>query len=107
MRYALICAAAMLALVLLWPFAFASPAAVSSRPDLPAVVTMSIPAVERAPIRVARVHRPLDAPIAGGPSCFARYQQTYDACAGDEAQACRLVALDRWDVCETSGRWTD
>ena len=43
MRYALICAAVMLALLLLWPLAFAPSAAVSARPDLPASVSMPIP----------------------------------------------------------------
>ena len=43
MRYALICAAVMLALLLLWPLAFAPSAAVSARPDLPARVSIPIP----------------------------------------------------------------
>lgn len=43
MRYALICAGVMLALLLLWPLAFTPSAAVTSRPDLPARVSMPIP----------------------------------------------------------------
>lgn len=105
MRYALICAGVMLALLLLWPFAFARSAAVSSRPDLPATVSMVIPPPQPAVVRVAARVRRLDDPVAGGPSCFARYQRVFDACEGDEAEACRLIAVDRWDICETSGRW--
>ena len=43
MRYALICAGVMLALLLLWPLAFAPSGAVSARPDLPARAVMLIP----------------------------------------------------------------
>ncbi|MES2337626.1 MAG: hypothetical protein V4537_05985 [Pseudomonadota bacterium] len=106
MRSALICAGVMLAMLLLWPIAFAGPAAERPAPPAAATVTLPIPPPTLAVIRVAARPRPFDAPVAGGPSCFARYQSLYDSCAGDEAKACRLIAIERWDICETTGRWT-
>ena len=103
MRYALICAGVMLAVVILWPFAFARTATVSARPDLPATVSMAIPPARPAVIRVSTPHHRSTA--GGETACFRRYQATYDACFGPDAKACRLFAIDRWDQCETTGRW--
>jgi hypothetical protein len=53
MRSALICAGIMLALLLLWPLAFAPSQAVSARPDLPARVSMPVPPPISHPRRTA------------------------------------------------------
>ncbi|URW76838.1 hypothetical protein M9980_06495 [Sphingomonas donggukensis] len=85
----------MLALVLLWPIAFARRPA----PVVPTAhaVTLAIPAPVPVTIRPRST-----AGSGGGAACFARYQASFDACSGDERDACRLIALDRWDRCAAS-----
>jgi len=110
MRNALICAGAMLAMLLLWPFVFGttggSAANASQTAHVASTATMAIP--EPAVVRPAIPPRTVSpGPGSAVESCFRRYQRTFNACAHGGIDACRHRAIDGWDICEVTGFWPD
>ncbi len=96
MRNALICAATMLALLLLWPVVFnggASSGAAASTVTIP-IPPRTYPSSLSALPRIATVTE----------SCGATRLRAKRACAPGDA-ACDHAVADAFDICEAKGMW--
>lgn len=99
MRNALICAGAMLVVLLLWPLVFgAGSAAIASDVAIraPSTATMVIPEASAA-VPSPKMSKPK------AESCHQHYRRAQTSCAG--GGQCEAATADAVDICEATGFW--
>ena len=109
MRKAMSCVSFMLAIVQLWPLAFAhrSMAEVAS-PAAHAAVVIPVPK-RMAAVALVPVSASIPASVSKSTapsSCFQEYRAKGTVCVEGEA-GCGAKAADQWDLCEATGFWPD